>query len=86
MWAEAAEREKLLKEEISDEEGERKSLEEAAKDRGTVFVVHSSEAGKALEEFASEGARLARLVPGRDNTRREGRGVGGSWLVFERPR
>jgi hypothetical protein len=83
LWAEAAEREKLLEEAISNEEGERRTLEEAAKNRGTVFVVHSSEAGAALEEFASEGARLESVVPGREA---RGGSASGSWLVFERPR
>ena len=48
----------------SDEETAQRSLEEVCKAHRVAFVVHSEEAGKALEKFASEGARLVRVIPG----------------------
>ena len=83
LWEEATERERLLQEAINDEESKELSPEEVAKEQRVVFVVHSEEAAKALEEFASDEVRLASVVPGRGGYSRE-TGVKGSWLVFER--
>ena len=81
-WAEARERERHLAEAVSQEEKEKHSVEEATKKRKVVFVVHTEEAGEALEEFAGEKVRLASVVSGR---REYGglSGLEGSWLVFE---
>ena len=82
LWAEAAEREKLLVRVVSEEETSERSLEEICKEHRVAFVVHSEEAGKALEKFADEGARLIRVIPGSGGIQR-GAGINGSWLVFE---
>jgi hypothetical protein len=84
LWAEAAERERLLTESVSEEEARRGSLEDIAKEHRVVFVVHSEEAGRALEDFAGEGDRLLRIVPGRGSYGSDN-GTRGSWLVFGMP-
>ena len=78
--AEAAERERLLARSTGEEDQEL-SLEEAAKEHRVAFVVHSDEAGKVLEKFAGEGARLVKMLPGSGG---EGSGadIKGSWLMF----
>ncbi|MBA3424002.1 MAG: hypothetical protein H0U04_05530 [Rubrobacter sp.] len=82
LLAEAAEREKLLAQ-AGGEKGDReRSFEEAAKEHRAAFIVHSEEAGKALEKFASEGARLVSVVPG-SGSEGSGADIRGSWLVFE---
>lgn len=82
LWEQAKEREKLLADAVAEEEGRRRSAEEIAGERGVVFVTHSQEAGKALEEFAREGDRLlVKVVPGR-GVYGGGTGLRGSWLVF----
>lgn len=82
LLAEAAERERLLARTVSEEADRERSLEEAAKEHRVAFVVHSEEAGKALEKLAGDGVRLARVVPASEG---EGSGadIKGSWLVFE---
>lgn len=82
LWREAAEREKLLVQAVNEKQSREHSLEEAIKDHRVAFIVHSEEAGKALEKFAEEGARLMSVVPGSASDR-EGAGIKGSWLVFE---
>lgn len=82
LWAEAAERERLPARAAGEKEDREPSLEEAAKEHRGAFIVHSEDAGKALEEFAGEGARLVRLVPG-DGGGRSGADIKGSWPVFE---
>jgi hypothetical protein len=67
---------------VSESEGREHSLEEAAKDRRVAFVVHSEEAGKALEKFAGDGARLVSVVSG-SGSAGDGADIKGSWLVFE---
>jgi len=64
IWAEAAERERLLAEAMGEEEARRGSAEEIAKQERVVFVMHSEETTQALEAFASERDRLVRVVPG----------------------
>lgn len=83
LFAEAAEREKLLRRATSEERDREPSFEEAAMEHRVVFVVHSKEAGRALEEFASGNARLVSVVHG-SGSEREGEDIKGSWLVFER--
>lgn len=84
LWAEAAEREKLLAETIAGEESRRASLEEITREHRVVFVVHSEEVTRTLEIFASEGACLARVIPGRGGHNGDA-GIVGSWLVFQPP-
>lgn len=83
---EALERERMLAaESIGQEEARGLSPEQAALEHGAVFVSHSSGAGQALEGIASDGGRLARVIPGRGSGGRDAE-VQGSWLLFERPR
>lgn len=82
LWREAAEREKLLVQAVNEKESRQYSLEEAVKEQRVAFIVHSDDAGKALEKFAGEGARLVSVVPGSASDR-EGADIKGSWLVFE---
>ena len=80
MWAEAAEREKLLVQTASDQEPQERSLEEVAKEHRVAFVVHSEEVGKALQEFAGQQVRLISVIPGSGQRSAD---IKGSWLVFE---
>lgn len=82
LWEEAVERERLLAEIVREEEARELSPEEAAKETRVVFVMHSEEAGRALEEFCAGQTRLAGKIPGRGKHDR-GSGLEGSWLVFE---
>ena len=82
LWAEAAERERLLVRAVSEEEARERSLEEVAKEHRVAFVVHSEEAGRALKELAAGRARLVSVVPGSGSVERSA-GTEGSWLVFE---
>jgi hypothetical protein len=81
LWAEAAERERLLAEAIGNETAHG-STEELAKQERVVFVMHTEEVTRALETFAREGDRLMRVVPGR-GSHVAATGVKGTWLVFE---
>ena len=80
LLTEAAERERLLARAVGEKEDRERSFEEAAKDHRVAFIVHSEEAGKALEKFAGEGARLVNVVQGSGGS---GADIKGSWLVFE---
>ena len=83
LWAEAAERERLLAKAIGKEEARRTSVEEVAKRQRMVFVVHSEEAAGAFQDFAREReVRLVKVVPG-SASHANGSGIKGSWLVFE---
>ncbi|QIN78414.1 hypothetical protein GBA65_07610 [Rubrobacter marinus] len=84
LWEEAAKREKLLAEAIGEEEARQTSVEDVVRRHRVVFVVHSGEAAEALETFAHESSRLMNVIPGR-NSRTNGTGVKGSWLIFEDP-
>lgn len=85
LWGEAMEREKMLAEAMRAEEAGRGSIEEIAAQHRVAFVVHSEEMAQVLETFASDEARLVKVVPGRDNYT-NGAGIKGSWLVFEAAR
>jgi hypothetical protein len=82
LWAEAAERERLLAEAVGAEESRRESMEELTKQNRVIFVLHREELAETLEEFARQGDKLVSVVP-----RRGGepitQGLKGSWLVFE---
>jgi hypothetical protein len=83
LWAEAAERERLLAEAIGQETG-RGSAEVLAEQERVVFVMHTEEVSRALETFAREGDRLVRVVPGTGRgSHVAAPGVKGTWLVFE---
>ncbi len=83
LWAEAAERERLLVEAMGEEEAHRDSIEEIAKEQRVVFVMHSEEVARALEDFAGEGDCLVKVVPRRGGSYTTAPGIKGSWLVFE---
>jgi hypothetical protein len=83
LWAEAAERERLLAEAVGAEEARRESIEELTKQNRVVFVLHREEVMETLEEFARQGDRLVSVVPRRGGETIT-QGLKGSWLVFER--
>ena len=84
LWAEAAERERLLVEALGEEEAKRESLEEITRQHRGVFVLHREEVSQTLEDFASQGDRLVSVVPRRGGETVTS-GLKGSWLVFEKP-
>src|ERR687897_2567967 len=65
LWAEAAERERLLAEAVGAEETRRESIEELTKQHRVVFVLYREEVVSTLEDFAREGDRLVSVVPRR---------------------
>jgi hypothetical protein len=83
LWAEAAERQRLLAEAVGAEEARRESIQEITKDNRVVFVLHREELVETLEDFAREGDRLVSVVPRRGGETIS-QGLKGSWLVFER--
>jgi hypothetical protein len=83
LWAEAAERERLLAEAVGEEEARRESIEELTKEHRVVFVLHREEVIETLEDFARQGDRLLSVVPRRGGETISG-GLKGSWLVFEK--
>src|SRR5919112_5635078 len=82
LWAEAAERERLLAEAVGAEEARRESIEELTMQHRVVFVLHHDEVVETLEDFAREGDRLVGVVPRRGGETIS-EGLKGSWLVFE---
>jgi hypothetical protein len=82
LWAEAAERERLLAEAVGAEESRRESIEELTKQHRVVFVLHRTEVEETLEDFVREGDRLVSVVPRRGGETIS-EGLKGSWLVFE---
>jgi hypothetical protein len=83
LWAEAAERERLLAEAMGEEEARRESIEELTKQHRVVFVLHREEVSETLEDFTSQGDRLVSVVP-RKGGEAITAGLKGSWLVFEK--
>jgi len=83
LWAEAAERERLLAEAVGAEEAHRESIEELTRQNRVVFVLHRDEVVETLEEFARQGDKLVSVVPRRGGETIS-QGLKGSWLVFER--
>jgi hypothetical protein len=83
LWAEAAERQRLLAEAVGAEEARRESIQEITKENRVVFVLHREELVETLEDFAREGDRLVSVVPRRGGETIS-QGLKGSWLVFER--
>lgn len=84
LWAEAAERQKILADAISEEEAQGRNAEAVTAQQKLVFVVHTDEAAETLQNLAQEGDRLVKIMPGR-GTHVGGTGLSGSWLVFETP-
>jgi hypothetical protein len=84
LWAEAAERERLLAEAVGAEESRRESIEELTKQNRVIFVLHREELAETLEEFARQGDKLVSVVPRRGGETIS-QGLKGSWLVFESP-
>ena len=84
LWAEAAERERLLAEAVGAEEARRESIEELTKQHRVVFVMHRTEVEETLQDFVREGDRLVNVVPRRGGETIS-EGLRGSWLVFESP-
>jgi len=82
LWAEAAERERLLAEAVGAEESRRESMEELTKQNRVIFVLHREELAETLEEFARQGDKLVSVVPRRGGETIT-QGLKGSWLVFE---
>ncbi len=82
LWAEAAERERLLAEAVGAEESRRESIEELTKQHRVVFVLHRTEVEETLEDFVRAGDRLVSVVPRRGGETIS-EGLKGSWLVFE---
>jgi hypothetical protein len=85
LWAAATERERMLAEIMGEEEAHRASVEEVMKEHRLAFVIHSEEVSQTLEEFASEGDRLVRVIPSTRGSYAREMGIKGSWLVFENP-
>ncbi len=87
LWAEAAERQRLLAEAMAEGEAERASLEEITKEQRVVFVLHRQDLTGTLEAFAAEGDRLVNVIAGKGDYGggRGIEGIRGSWLVFEAP-
>lgn len=87
LWAEAAERQRLLAEAMAEGEAERGSLEEITKEQRVVFVLHREDLTGTLEAFAGEKDRLVNVIPGKGDYGggRGIEGIRGSWLVFEGP-
>jgi ABC-type Fe2+-enterobactin transport system substrate-binding protein len=83
LWAEAAERERLLAEAVGAEEARRESIEELTKQHRVIFVLHREELAETLEEFARQGDKLVSVVPRRGGETMT-QGLKGSWLVFEK--
>jgi len=82
LWAEAAERERLLAEAVGAEEARRDSIEELTMQHRVVFVLHREEVVETLEDFVRQGDRLVSVVPRRGGETIS-EGLKGSWLVFE---
>jgi chromosome segregation ATPase len=82
LWAEAAERERLLAEAVGAEESRRESIEELTKQHRVVFVLHRTEVEETLQDLVREGDRLVSVVPRRGGETIS-EGLKGSWLVFE---
>ncbi len=83
LWAEAKERREPQTEAAARETESHRGSVQAVTDRTRfVFVIHSDEAGRTLETFASERNRLVKVVPVKTSPEGD-TGIKGSWLVFE---
>src|SRR5215204_7342242 len=82
LWAEAAERERLLAETIEGEESRQRSVGEICREQKAVFVIHSREAEEALEGLSEEGVRFVEVIVA-ESASTGATGLEGSWLVFK---
>ena len=82
LWAEAAERERLLVETIEGQESRRSSVGEICREKKAVFVIHSRESKEALEGLSEEGVRFVKVIAPESASTGE-TGLEGSWLIFE---
>ena len=82
LWAEAAERERLLVEIMEGEESRKRSAGEICREEKAVFVIHSRETKEALEGLSKEEVRFVRRIAAESASTRES-GMEGSWLIFE---
>src|SRR5215207_2340251 len=82
LWAEAAERERLLVETIEGEQSRRSSVGEICRDKKAVFVIHSQETKEALEGLSEEGVRFVKVIAPEMASTGE-TGLEGSWLIFQ---
>jgi len=82
LWAEAAERERLLVETIEGEESRRSSVGEICRDKKAVFVIHSRETKEALEGLSEEGVRFVKVIAPESASTGD-TGLESSWLIFE---
>lgn len=87
LWAEAAERQRLLAEALAEGEDDGSTIEKITKQQRVVFVLHREDLTGTLEDFAGAGDRLVKVVPGKGDFGggRGIEGIKGSWLVFEAP-
>lgn len=82
-WEETAERERLLAEQMKEEEAREDSpIGTSGQRQDVAYVVHSKDMGQTLREFANGRQRLVKAVPGRGDHPGETE-LEGSWLVFE---
>jgi len=82
LWAEAAERERLLAATMNQEKGHLTSPEGDTATHQVVFVVASDAFADALQNFSPQRDRLLSVVPAREGG--GGMGLRGSWLVLEK--
>ena len=82
LWAEAAERERLLVESVEGKQSRKRSAGEICRDEKAVFVIHSRETKEALEGLSEEGVRLVRMIAAESASTGDP-GMEGSWLIFE---
>jgi hypothetical protein len=85
LWAEAAERERLLAatmQTMNQEETPPTSPEGDGVTHQVVFVVASDAFADALQDFSPQRDRLVSVVPAREGG--GGMGLRGSWLVLEK--
>jgi hypothetical protein len=82
LWAEAAERERLLVETIEGEEPRQRSVGEICKEQKAVFVMHTRETKDALEGLSEEGVRFVEVIVA-ESASTGATGLEGSWLVFK---
>jgi hypothetical protein len=81
LWAEAAERQRLVAATIGHEETRRGAPARETAEHELVFVVASDAFADALEHFSPERDRLVRVMPAGEGG--GATGLRGSWLVFE---
>lgn len=82
LWAEAVERERLLAQEIEREEDRSEPGKEPEREHKAVFIFHSEDTERTLEELSRKQARIVGVVKGHGSYYGD-TGVKGSWITFE---